>query len=137
MTLTFLPPEDLVKTNPVLRFILMNPRWTLAALLASLALAAGGLVTAHVKNAELAAARVQVVALQAQLRAQSEAAQAIADAAELRAEAAERAAQYAREAGRADRAAAQRYLTLPVPAPEDRCEAAQALVDEAVVEARQ
>jgi len=100
----------------------------------SLALNAGLAGTVYLKDAEVDGQRTRAVAAEATVAAQTNAAQAIADAANLRAQTAERAASAAREAGKADRAAAQRYLNLPLPAPADRCDAAQRLVDEAITE---
>ncbi|KAK0331428.1 hypothetical protein LTR94_028964, partial [Friedmanniomyces endolithicus] len=68
----------------------------------------------------------------AQISAQNSATLAIQEAAKLRAETAEKALEAAREAGKANRQAAVTYLTLPTPAPEQRCDAASDLVDQAV-----
>ncbi len=123
--------------SSILRFTLMNPRTILAGLAASLALnlaLAGGV---YLKTAEADAQRTRAVAAEATVAAQTTAAQAIADAAKAREDTAKRALEIARDVGKADRAAAERYLNLPLPAPEDRCEAAQRLVDEAITENRQ
>lgn len=122
--------------NRLLRFTLMNPRTILTALAASLALNLALASGLYVVDQRADAATVKAASLQGQVDAQTTAAQAIADAADLRARTAERAAAAAREAGKADRLAAERYLNLPLPAPADRCEAAQALVDEAIEENR-
>lgn len=123
--------------KPLLRFTLMNPRTILAALAASVALNVGLGGALYLADQRADAAEVKVTALEGTVRAQTEAAKAIAEAGKVRAEAADRAIQMAREIGKADRRAAERYLNLPVPAPEFRCEAAQALVDEAIAENRQ
>lgn len=120
--------------NALLRFTLMNPRTILAALAGSLTLNLGLASAAYLFDQRADAADVKVAALQGQVTAQTEAAEAIAEAGKLRAETADRAIQMAREVGKADRLAAERYLNLPVPPAEARCEAAQALVDEAVME---
>jgi regulator of protease activity HflC (stomatin/prohibitin superfamily) len=120
----------------LLSYILMNPRTILAALTASVVLNLGLAGAVFVKDTEADGQRTRAVAAEATVAAQTSAAQAIAEAGKLRAETAERAMRSAQEAGRADRAAAQRYLNLPLPAAADRCDAARALVDEAVVDAR-
>lgn len=134
MTLILTPPEKPVSN--ILRLILMNPRWTFGltavATVAALALA----FLLHLASAKIDSLSAQLTAAKVTVTAQTSAAQAIADAASLRAEAAERAATAAREAGRADRLAARRYLDLPTPASAERCDAAQALVDEALTENR-
>ena len=123
--------------SSILRFILMNPRTVFAALCAAVALAMAGGTAFAFKSVELDAWKARAVAAEATVEAQTNASQAIADAAELRAQTAERAAEAAREAGKADRRAAQVYLNMPTPAPAERCDAAQRLVDAAIAEARQ
>lgn len=128
--LTFLPPEKPV--NRILKFILMNPRWTLAAVVVATALALVSTVLYRLDHAALTAARTEVASLKAQINAQNSATLAIQEAAKLRAETAEKALEAAREAGKANRQAAVTYLTLPTPAPEQRCDAASDLVNQAV-----
>lgn len=120
--------------SKLLSYILMNPRTILAALTASVVLNVGLAGAVFVKDTEADGQRTRAVTAEATVAAQTSAAQAIAEAGKLRAETAERAMRSAQEAGRADRAAAQRYLNLPLPAPADRCDAARALVDEAITE---
>jgi len=132
VTLTF----TLIPEKPMLRYVLMNPRTTLVVLGVTAALAVTGFTAFAFQGAQLDSVRAKLAACEATVTAQTTAAQAVADAATARAEAAERAADAAREAGRADRLAARRYLDLPTPAPADRCDAAQALVDEAITENR-
>lgn len=122
--------------SPMLRKLL-GAQVPLPALAVSLALNAALATGLVLVDADRDVQRARVAEVQAVATAQTEMAQAIADAANWRAEASERAAQAAREAGAADRAAARRYLNLPVPPPAERCEAAQALVDEALRESRQ
>lgn len=121
----------------LLRFTLMNPRTILIALAASLALNLGTLGALYATDLRADAAETKAASLQGQVDAQTEAARVIAEAGKLRAETADRAIQMAREVGKADRRAAEVYLNLPVPPVEARCEAASALVDEAIAENRQ
>lgn len=132
MTLTFTPQEKPV--NAILRLILMNPRWTLGLTLAA---TAGCLALATL----LFAASAKIESLSDRLEAanrvidvQTTAAEGIASLARVREDLAAEAVSRAEEAGRNDREAAKVYLNLPLPAPELRCEAAQALVDEAIRE---
>lgn len=120
--------------SKLLTYTLMNPRTILAALAVSLMLNLGLAGAWKVRDAEADGLLTRAVAAEQIVDVQTKAAAGIVDLANLRAETAERAAAAARQAGAADRRAAERYLSLPLPAPEDRCEAAQALVDEAVVE---
>jgi len=128
--LTFIPPEKPV--NAILRLILMNPRWTLAIIVLLAANSAVWALNHRLDHAALATARTEIVSLKAQISAQNSATLAIQEAAKLRAETAEKALEAAREAGKANRQAAVTYLTLPTPAPEQRCDAASDLVDQAV-----
>lgn len=123
--------------NRLARWTILNPKVFLGGLAASIALnlaLAGGV---YLKDTEADAQRTRAVSAEATVRAQTTASQAIADAAKAREDTAKRALDIARDAGKADRAAAQRYLNLPLPAPADRCDAAQRLVDEAITENRQ
>jgi len=118
----------------ILRLILMNPR-TFLALSASLVVALmvtwGALVMSDNRADSLQA---QLDAANTTIAVQTEAAKGIAALADARADVAAQAIEAAAQAGRADRRAAEVYLNLPTPAPADRCEAAQALIDDAIRE---
>ena len=78
--------------------------------------------------------RVDLAAAEATVLRQSDAAIAVAAQAAIRADAAAKAQAAAYEFGRADRRAADVYLTLPTPPAEQQCAAASALVDAAIME---
>ena len=122
--------------SKLLSYTLMNPRTILAGLAASVVLNIGLAGALYIKDVEADGQRNRAVSAEATVQAQTTAAEAIAAAGRLRADTAVRAMEIAREAGKADRRAAERYLNLPVPPVGARCEAAQALVDEAIAENR-
>lgn len=123
--------------NSLARLTILNPKTFLAGLAASLALNVALVLGVTYTSHEVDHWRTRATLSETTVTAQTTAARAIASAATLRAETAERAVQYAAEIGKADRRAAEVYLSLPTPQPEVRCDAAQALVDEAVKENRQ
>ncbi len=120
--------------TPILRTILMNPRWTLGLTAVAATAALGLAATTYVASQRVASLESQLDAAHAQLQTQKALAEGIAALADARKADADRAVAVAFEAGRADRRAAQVYLDLPVPPPAERCDAAQALIDQAIRE---
>jgi hypothetical protein len=115
--------------NKLFDYLIVRP---VQAILAVLAVLFGGLYI----DARLALATMETRAITAEAKVsrQSDAALAVAAQAAIRADAAAKAQAAAFEYGRADRAAAAVYLTLPTPPTELQCAAASALVDAAVAE---
>jgi hypothetical protein len=120
--------------NGILKLILMNPRVTLGITVATTAACLGLALLMSLASAKIDSLQAQLDAANTTIAVQTEAAKGIAALADARADVAAQAIEAAAQAGRADRRAAEVYLNLPTPAPADRCEAAQVLIDDAIRE---
>lgn len=120
--------------NLILRTILMNPRWTLGIALTATAACLGLAILLFAASAKIESLSDRLEAANLVIDTQTAAAEGIAALARTREDLAADAVSRAEQAGRHDREAAKVYLNLPLPAPEMRCEAAQALVDAAIRE---
>lgn len=94
-------------------------------------------VFAGITDKRLDKALTDNAVLTAEAEANAAILQAVEASAKSRAEASQAALRAAQDAGKADRQASVTYLTLPTPAPEQRCEAVSDLVDRAIKENRQ
>lgn len=118
----------------ILRLILLNPRWAFGLTLTVSAVALGLGLSTYAATQRVASLEAQLTAANSTIQTQTALAEGIAALADARKADADRAVAAAFEAGKADRRAAQVYLNLPVPPPAERCDAAQALIDQAIRE---